>query len=701
MTALLPLLAAVSYLAAPDAGHSAVRREHTGIPSVAVSANGRLWATWYGSNTGGEDSNNYCTLATSADGGETWKDVLVADPDGEGPLRAFDPELWVSPDNRLFWIWTERVSELHATAAEPSAGCLADPKTDRLMCAELPADVEPAGALPVPRQIARGVMMCKPALLDDGTWLFPVAHWYEAPSACFYASTDKGRTFSLRGGVTLPKANRLYDEHTVVQLGSGDLLSFQRAWNGTNVFESVSKDRGRTWSPAKPARFRHTSSRHFLKKLADGRILLVKNGGIDEDCGRKRMTAFVSDDDGKTWKGGLMLDERAGVSYPDGDQGPDGTICVVYDRDRHGAQEVLFARFTVEDVLAGKIVSGAGMLKKAITSLPGRLTPTISWFRYERNAALKGKKAYHYCDDVIWLYRDLTRKRPKSIFDNPFLKVLKEAHDRYGLKVQLNSFYRTDYFYGTDEYTLAEMPDTWKREWQANKDWLRIGFHSLQEFPDYPFVNADYADMTNVVVKIRDEVVRFAGEGVFAYGAVCHWGSCSRDGCRALKDLGFKVMLASCGPRRAYGGDPSSLPYGHAMRLLQNRKPETALYTRLSEDTAIRSSIGGYNNLTYAQARRTFGVFDCVKDRRTGMCFKELEDFQPLAAGINLYTVETMTAAFRKVLGNEFVVYSNHEQYFYRDYLAYQPDYAEKVLAAAKLLHENGYEYFFLEELAP
>jgi hypothetical protein len=135
------------------------------------------------------------------------------------------------------------------------------------------------------------------------------------------------------------------------------------------------------------------------------------------------------------------------------------------------------------------------------------------------------------------------------------------------------------------------------------------------------------------------------------------------------------------------------------MRLLQNRKRETALYSRLSEDTAISSSIGGYNNLTYAQAKRTFGVFDCVRDGVTGLCFKEVEDFQPLAAGINLYNVESMTAAFKKVLGNEFVIYGNHEQYFYRDYLAYQRDYAEKFLTAAKLLNESGYEYFFFEEL--
>ena len=54
------------------------------------------------------------------------------------------------------------------------------------------------------------------------------------------------------------------------------------------------------------------------------------------------------------------------------------------------------------------------------------------------------KKSYFYIDDTIWVLRDLTRTRPASLFDMPLIKVLKEAHDKYGLKTQLNLFYRTD-----------------------------------------------------------------------------------------------------------------------------------------------------------------------------------------------------------------------------------------------------------------
>lgn len=328
------------------------------------------------------------------------------------------------------------------------------------------------------------------------------------------------------------------------------------------------------------------------------------------------------------------------------------------------------------------------------------LPPLITNCEVRVNSALTGKKAFYYCDDVIWLFRDLTRQRPKSLFDNPFLKILKEAHDRYGMKAQLNCFYRQDFFYGVDEFTLAEMTDQYKAEWQANKDWLKLGLHSLQEFPDYPFINADYKDMKTVTDKIAGEIARFAGPGVFAKGAVIHWGMISKEACQALADSGIVMLCSHCGPRFAYNGDPSVLPYGHAMRLTQNRKPETCLYRRLSEDTAINSSIGGYNQLTSDQAREIYGNFKYVYDRETRMGMKELEDFQVLAAGINLYTLETLLPAAEKYLDNQFFVWGNHEQYFYKDYLAYQPEYAEKILSMAKLLKSRGYEHFFLEDLA-
>ncbi len=152
------------------------------------------------------------------------------------------------------------------------------------------------------------------------------------------------------------------------------------------------------------------------------------------------------------------------------------------------------------------------------------------------------KHTFFYFDDVIWLFRDLTRQRPKSIFDHFYLKIFKEAHDKYGMKVQMNVFYRTDYFYGVDEFTLAEMTDTYKAEFEANSDWLKFGYHAKQEFPDYPLVNITYDDMVKDFLAIKNEVVRFAGENSFSRAVCSHWRPISKAGCKALADNGIKII---------------------------------------------------------------------------------------------------------------------------------------------------------------
>lgn len=62
--------------------------------------------------------------------------------------------------------------------------------------------------------------------------------------------------------------------------------------------------------------------------------------------------AFVSEDDGKSWSHGLLLDAREGVSYPDGQQANDGKIYIIYDHNRTKEQEILLTGFTESDILS-------------------------------------------------------------------------------------------------------------------------------------------------------------------------------------------------------------------------------------------------------------------------------------------------------------------------------------------------------------
>src|SRR5258706_13266590 len=114
------------------------------------------------------------------------------------------------------------------------------------------------------------------------------------------------------------------------------------------LWPSPSPDRGRTWDPASPTTIASPGSRFFISRLASGNLLLVNHFNFK---GRSNITARLSKDDGKTWNDGLLLDERAGVSYPDGVQAADGLITIVYDRDRAGAGEILMAAFREQDVM--------------------------------------------------------------------------------------------------------------------------------------------------------------------------------------------------------------------------------------------------------------------------------------------------------------------------------------------------------------
>ena len=305
------------------------------------------------------------------------------------------------------------------------------------------------------------------------------------------------------------------------------------------------------------------------------------------------------------------------------------------------------------------------------------------------------KKAYFYIDDTIWVLRDITRQKPKTLFDNPFMNMLKTAHDKYGLKVQLNLFYRTDFFYGSDEFTLAEMPDTYKAEFEANSDWLRFAFHAKQEFPDYPYVNATYEDVKKDYEAIINEVKRFAGEKCIGHAVVPHWLPISKAGCKALADCGVKFLSPSTGDKREFTGDDSVLPYGHAARLKHNRQPETKLYTRPTKDLRIRASICAYNHIT-TEEKDKFAHKNASIEDKIGIRYRQYGG----GPCLNLNTVDEIREAIIKEAeaGHEFIGVGNHEQYYYPDYFAYQSDMPEKFYTMAKTLHDSGYTFITAED---
>ena len=347
----------LEHVGPPLPRQAVTNRAFTGISSMAVAPNGRLWVTWYAGETPGEDRNNYVVLSTSGDGGKTWKELLIVDPDGEGLRRTFDPEVWISPDGKLRWFFCDRELPYNNV------------KTDALWMIVVDDPNSETSKWHPPVYVTQGVMMCKPIVLSTGEWALPVCTWFSENSSKMVVSTDQGKTWSVRGGATMPKKDRCFDEHMFIERKDGSIKVYSRTRYG--IAEAISTDRGKTWTDLTPSPILHPSARFFIHQLASGNILLVKHGPIEEKTGRSHLTAYISKDEGNTWQGGLMLDERNGVSYPDGQQTADGTIYITYDYSRTNDRNIFFTTFCEQDVLAGKDVSGKVRLRQVVSKGSG------------------------------------------------------------------------------------------------------------------------------------------------------------------------------------------------------------------------------------------------------------------------------------------------------------------------------------------
>ncbi len=357
--------------------HARAHRTHQGIPGIERIPSGRLFAVWY---AGGDSEccENYVMLSISDDNGKNWKSpVAVVDPPHPS-VRAFDSTLWVAPDGRFYWFWAQGCGGTSGTwdIYDGIAGVW-------YSILENPQDPPEQFRFTPSVRISNGIMMNKPTVLSDGTWCLPVSLWSNPaflrhdslgvkPGCYLVASEDQGKSFSVRGRIEMRnvEGGPVFDEHMFVELGDGTLQALIRVNLGTA--EAFSYDRGFTWTaPALSRSISGPNSRMFIRRLKSGRLLLVYNDteetfSKEKWRPRERMTAYLSEDDGKTWPYRLLLDERAPVSYPDGVEGDDGFLYLIHDYLRADGGFIYLSRITEADILAGAVKDPGAALKVEI-----------------------------------------------------------------------------------------------------------------------------------------------------------------------------------------------------------------------------------------------------------------------------------------------------------------------------------------------
>lgn len=267
-------------------------------------------------------------------------------------------------------------------------------------------------------------------------------------------------------------------------------------------------------------------------------------------------------------------------------------------------------------------------------------------------------------DDNIIFLADLTRGNYASIFDHPYLAVYKKAHDLYGAMVQLNLFYEyCDITYDgfscdMPYFNLSMMTDKYKEEFKASSDWLKFAFHSRNETAR-PYANATSDEILNDEADVRREVLRFAGAECYSFETTTtHYGSGTKECVKALRDIGYKSLTGYF--------------------VLRDDRPRVSYY--LDRDTVERVE------------RR-----DMWYDRETDMILVRIDKvLNEDKNEVNLAYLDSLTSDCHR---GGFISIMIHEQYFYKDYKNYKPDFEALVLDAAKLLYERGYRSIHLPEL--
>ena len=291
-----------------------------------------------------------------------------------------------------------------------------------------------------------------------------------------------------------------------------------------------------------------------------------------------------------------------------------------------------------------------------------------------------------YLDDHSFVFTELARQRPKRAFDHFYLAGLKEIHDETGLKVTLNAFYRNDH--DPAGFLLSEMPDIWRSEFADNADWLKMSFHSYSEFPDRPYLESSGEEIGRDYDLVKNEIVRFAGEGSFIAPLVIHWANIHPSAAAEIIRRGTRCYCRTFRPRVMGGPSLAERQKGGDMAQVQRR----ALAGRNVSDEGLRMHYDCPEETDYLEKHHHY------YDPALGVIFFRgilCSNLVPLSEipkrfGAAMRTVE--------LYGAEALNFAGHEQYTFPSYPNYLPDHLDRIALAARLFRENGFKPVFFNE---
>ncbi len=276
---------------------------------------------------------------------------------------------------------------------------------------------------------------------------------------------------------------------------------------------------------------------------------------------------------------------------------------------------------------------------------------TLFWFK-------GGYKTYRVgVDDVIWCLENIYNHQDEytSIFDDPFLAMYKELHQKYRCHIHMHIYYETV----DGKFNLTMFPDKYKEEFKENSDWLRFSFHSLRDLPDSPYKTAPYDLVMKEGRMVEKEILRFAGPEVMDHVTSQHWANSNIYGTRAFRALGFKVLD------------------GYFL-IDEEGNPKVAYYLDIEQTKHAHT--------------RDFWV-----DTNEDIIFVKDDII------LNEHTPDEIDRYMDQLAKAEdhcFMYLLIHEQYFYPHYEVFLPDYRERLFRGVEWCEKNGYRSSWISDFA-
>jgi endonuclease/exonuclease/phosphatase family metal-dependent hydrolase len=302
-------------------------REYVSVKASGIAVTGqeeRVWTTSIATDEAGRNS----VLLSRTDDFQTWKsDTLNID-------NCIEAVLWSAPTQELMMFYSTMDGYIRTK-----------------VCAD-PLAVSPVWTEGT--DLGRGPWKCtSPPVVSQGNWILSVAF---QKGVFTLTSADNGKTWT-RGKIFIKVPDKVSGDNNPVMTSDGQKISiYMRTTGTTHCYRAQSFDNGLTWNA--PEAFMPNPDRDIsFERLPDGRLLMVKCSRFDHNVhvASQRVIAYLSDDDGQTWYGGLVAAGGRKAVDPKVSLGSGGCVYIYYTHDAQGEPQTRISRTTVAKIEKGTV----------------------------------------------------------------------------------------------------------------------------------------------------------------------------------------------------------------------------------------------------------------------------------------------------------------------------------------------------------